>query len=318
MTQPKISLIVSVLNEEKAIKLLLKGIYKQTRLPNELIIVDGGSQDKTTAIIQDFIKTHPLASQNKLKFSLKILPESNRSKARNWAIKHAKHELIAITDAGCLPQPSWLEKLVNKYQQTQADIVGGYFYGLPNTPFEQAVVAYTLEMPGRINPEQFMPTTRSVLLTKKTWEKLNGFDEKLSLNEDFVFFYQAKQKNFKFAFAQDALVGWIPRKNLIEFSKMIYSFAQGDIQAGIIRPKVQLLFGRYTLVILAVLFLIFFTQISILRLILILGFWLIIYLLWAIQKNLRYTPQGWYWLPVLQMTADFAVMAGSLRGLVKK
>lgn len=318
MSKLKITLIVSVLNEEQTIQLLLKAIHKQTRLPDELIIVDGGSQDRTITLIEEFFKTHPLASQTSLKFTLKTLPKSNRSLARNWAIKNARHDLIAITDAGCIPQPTWLKKLIKKYQETQSNIVGGYFYGLPETPFEQAVVSYTLEMPGKINPKNFIPTTRSVLLTKQTWEKLGGFNEKLSLNEDFEFFYKAKQQNLKFAFTKDALVGWLPRRNLVEFSKMIFRFAQGDVQAGIIRSKVQLLFGRYILVILAVLFLIFFTQISFLRLVLILSFWLGIYLLWAIQKNLQYAPQGWYWLPVLQITADLVVMAGSLKGVMGK
>ncbi len=318
MKKIKTSLVITVLNEAETILSLLEAIIKQKKLPHEVIIVDGGSKDETTGIIEDFIQDLPALSQKKLNFTLKILPQSNRSQARNWAITQAKYGLIAITDAGCIPQPGWLKNLVKKYQQTQADVVGGYFYGLPATPFEQAVVAYTLQMPDQIKPDQFIPTTRSVLITKQTWKKLNGFDEKLSLNEDFDFFYRAKQEELKFAFAGEALVGWLPRKNLVEFAKMIFNFAQGDIEAGILRPKVQLLFGRYLLVITAVLSLIIFTQVEIIRLIIIISFWLAIYLIWAVNKNVKYVPQGWYWLPILQLTADAAVMAGSLTGLLSK
>lgn len=315
MAKNKITLVISILNEAHTIEELLSAIYRQTLLPDEIIMVDGGSQDEAIKTIQDFIQNLPPLSQKKLKITLKTLPGTNRSQARNWAISQAKNELIAITDAGCIPQPSWLKNLLNKYQESQADIVGGYFYGLPATHFEQAVVAYTLQMPDQLNPDQFMPTTRSVLLKKSAWEKLGSFDEKLSLNEDFAFFYKAKQEGLKFSFAREALVGWLPRKNLTEFAKMIFRFAQGDIQAGIIRPKVQLLFGRYILALITILILLFSTEVTLSRLVLIIFLWLAIYLAWAINKNIKYVPQGWYWLPVLQITADLAVMAGSLMGL---
>lgn len=315
MTKSKISLIISVLNEAQTIKVLLQAIANQVTPPEEIIVVDGGSTDTTVSLIQEFAQNLPSSSLPKLKFTLKILPNSNRSQARNWAINQAKHDLIAITDAGCVPQPSWLKHLLKKYQETKANIVGGYFYGLPATPFEQAVVAYTLQMPDQINPDQFMPTTRSVLLERSIWKKLGGFNEKLSLNEDFEFFYRARQKGVKFAFEKQALVGWLPRRNLTEFTQMIYRFAQGDIQAGIIRPKVTLLFGRYLLALATILILIFFTNVDSTRLIIVILFWLAIYLSWAIQKNLKYVSQGWYWLPVLQIVADMAVMTGSLMGL---
>ena len=315
MKKAQISLIMTVLNEADTIQLLLQAITKQTLLPNEVIIVDGGSQDQTVVIIEKFINNLPLSSQKKLNFTLKKLPNSNRSQARNWAIKHSQHDLIAITDAGCIPQPNWLKNLVASYQASPADIVGGYFYGLPATAFEQAVVAYTLITPGKLNPDHFMPTTRSVLMQKSAWKKLNGFDETLALNEDFEFFYRAKKLQLKFNFAQDALVAWLPRKNLKEFSTMIFRFAQGDIQSGILRPKVVLVFGRYLLALLAILGLLSFTPVAIERLVMIIGFWLVIYLVWAIQKNLEAVPQGWYWLPALQITADLAVMTGSLIGL---
>jgi hypothetical protein len=196
--------------------------------------------------------------------------------------------------------------------------VGGYFYGLPETPFEQAVVSYTLEMPGRIKPDKFMPTTRSVLLKKSAWEKLGGFNEQLSLNEDFVFFHQARQQNFKIAFARDALVGWLPRQTLPEFAKMIFKFAQGDTYAGIVRTRVKLLFTRYSLALLFLLYLIFVYQASLGKIILTYTALLLFYLAWAISKNVRYAPQSWYWLPVLQLTADVSVMAGSLVGWLRR
>jgi glycosyltransferase involved in cell wall biosynthesis len=305
-----ISLVITVLNEAKTIESLLKALLRQKFLPIEVIIVDGGSGDETVAKIKQFF------TANKPNFTLKtkILPNANRSQARNWGIVHAKHNLIAITDAGCVPQPDWLENLVTQYQTTQADIISGFFYGLSTTPFEQAAVAYTLEMPDRINPDTFLPTTRSVLFTKKIWQQLGGFDETLSLNEDFAFFWRAKQRNVSFSLAKNALVGWLPRRTWSAFAQMIYRFAQGDTQAGIIRPKVKLLFARYLIALITVIYLLSLTTASLATITFFYSSGLIIYFLWAISKNLKYTPRGWFWLPMLQLTADACVMAGSIVG----
>ncbi len=43
----KVSLIVTVLNEAATIELLLEAVAAQTKLPEEFIIVDGGSSDDT-------------------------------------------------------------------------------------------------------------------------------------------------------------------------------------------------------------------------------------------------------------------------------
>ncbi len=309
-----VSLVVTTLNESSTIEFLLHALARQTHLPQEVIIVDGGSTDDTAAII----KTWQQKTQPPFELLIKQLPSANRSQGRNRGISHAKNDLIAITDAGCIPQPDWLEGLLKKYQQTQADVVGGYFFGLPETPFEQAVVAYTLEMPGRIKPDKFMPTTRSVLLTKSAWKQLNGFREDLTVSEDFDFFLRAKQDNLKFAFAREALVGWLPRRSLSEFANMIFKFAQGDTYAGIIRNRVKLLFARYAIALAFLLYLIFIYQAAFGKILLVYGFGLLTYLIWAISKNFRYARQGWYWLPVLQLTADVCVMAGSLVGWLRR
>ena len=49
----KTSFIATVLNEEKTIKALLSSLAKQTKKPEEIIIVDGGSTDQTVAKIKN-------------------------------------------------------------------------------------------------------------------------------------------------------------------------------------------------------------------------------------------------------------------------
>ncbi len=307
---PPVSVIVTVLNEQDAVLDLLNALADQTYLAEEIIIVDGGSQDKTVELIKKFKQTHP-----SLNLKLKIKPGFNISQGRNWAIKQAKNKLMAITDAGCVPQKDWIEELVYTYVETNKPVVAGYYYGLAQTPFEQAVVPYVLVMPDQIQPHQFLPASRSMLMEKKVWKKVGGFPERLQVSEDFSLAHKLKELDIQIAFSQEAKVGWKPRKSLGQFIKMIFNFAQGDILAKIIRKRVVLLFARYLIGFGFALFLFsrfnFWVSFSIVLAL------ILTYLGWAIYKNFRYTKKGWYWLPVLQISADLAVMLGTISGLLK-
>src|SRR4030042_3810424 len=99
-----ISVCLTVLNEENNISRLLKSLIYQNVNPDEIIIVDGGSKDKTIQIIRHFQK-----KDKKIKL---IVKNCTRSEGRNIACDIAKNEIIAMTDAGCIPKSNWLEEIV--------------------------------------------------------------------------------------------------------------------------------------------------------------------------------------------------------------
>ena len=147
-----------------------------------------------------------------------------------------------------------------------------------------------------------------MMMRKQVWEKLGGFDEKLSHNEDFALAQKIK-KNFQIKFVRKALVTWIPRGNLFSFFRMIYRFALGDAEARIFRPKVATIFLRY-LFFISLLFINLKLEIIV----------FLFYLLWSIYKNYKYLKKfkAYYYLPVLQVLSDAAVMTGSVIGLYKR
>lgn len=278
---------------------LVMALRRQTLPPDEVIIVDGGSRDGTQDVLRRLKNNFPV---------LKILEHpGNRSIGRNAGIKTAAHDLIAITDAGCIPHSDWLEQLVATQINKSPDVVAGYYQGKAHSPFAEAVIPYALVMSDRVDADSFLPATRSMLMTKVIWREAGGFDENLSDNEDFEFAHRLRKSGAKIVFAREAVVDWQPRTTLKQFWQMIYRFARGDVFAGIIRPKVVLIFLRYLLAVL----LLYLTESLELAVIL-----TIIYLIWAVAKNFRYAPNGWYWLPVLQVVSDAAVMLGSLVGAV--
>ena len=301
-----VSVVITTYGESQTIAQLLHALEKQSYKPTEIIVVDACSPDGTTKILRAFARNSRVRIRH---FS----HAGNRSVGRNLAIRKATSALIASTDAGCIPDVDWLQELVSKYRQTKAPVIAGYYRGMAQTRFEEAVIPYALVMPDKVREDSFLPATRSMLLKKKVWQQMDGFDESLSDNEDYAFARLLKSRQIPIAFAQQAIVSWHPRSTFPEFFVMLFRFARGDIQARLFRIKVVFIFARYTLLLVLSFFIAYFlVPIAIIRLWVPLG---VLYSLWAVDKNVRYTPRSWFWLPILQVTADVAVMSGSLVGL---
>ncbi|TSC84067.1 MAG: family 2 glycosyl transferase [Microgenomates group bacterium Gr01-1014_16] len=294
----KITVICTVFNEVDTLPDLRSSLSRQTLKPSEIIIVDGGSTDGTWEYLKH---------QQKIRYFQKI---GNRSVGRNFAISKSKCPIIAITDAGCIPEPNWLEELTKQ----PADVISGYYRGIAKTIFQKCLIPYVLVMPDKAGKREFYPSTRSMAIRKSVWAKFK-FNEKLWHNEDYAYAHTLKQAGYSFYFAPKAIVNWMPRKNLKEASWMFVRFAIGDIQAGIFRPQVKNLMIRY-----AIGLYVFFLALEINILLYPLILFAICYLLFAILKNYRYVKdlRAFFWLPVLQITADLSVISGSLIGFMSK
>lgn len=309
MQEMKISFIATVYNEETAVGKLLDSLLQQSRLPDEVIITDGGSSDKTV----EHLKTYLDKFISKKMASRFFIKKGNRSVGRNAAVSYATGDIIVCTDAGCILDKNWIENIIKSFTDKGVDVVAGYYKGKANSVFQKCLIPYVLVMPDKVNANTFLPASRSMAFTKSIWEKVGGFPEAYSHNEDYVFAKKLKRAGAKIAFQKDAIVYWLPRNSLKEAYTMFYRFAYGDAEAHIYRPKVILILLRYLLFF--ILFLLFvFTQKFILLIVLLLLF--LLYSVWAISKNYRYVrnPQAFLYLPLLQLTSDIAVLGGTIRG----
>ena len=112
----KISVVIPTYNEEKNIEKCLLAFSKQT-LPRdkfEIIIVDGDSKDRTTDIAS--------------KYADKVIRQVSHGVggARNDGAFIAEGEIIATTDADCLPDENWLNNILNDFDDSRIIAVTGY------------------------------------------------------------------------------------------------------------------------------------------------------------------------------------------------
>lgn len=307
----KVSFIATVLNEERAIKSFLESIFKQSKKPDEIIIVDGGSTDKTIDEISSF-KFH----DEKVRIKL-IFKDGNRSVGRNEAIKRAMGDIIVCSDAGCTLERNWIKHITEPFKNPKVDVVAGYYRGNPRSIFEKCLIPYVLVMEDRINSEEFLPASRSMAFKKTIWERAGRFPERFSNNEDYVFANKLKYIGARIFFKKDAIVNWQPLNSLHKAFKMFFRFALGDSESGILRQKAVFIFVRY--IFLFYLLLLSFIERSFIPLY-IAAIGLVVYVIWAVKKNYRYVNNlgAVFFLPLLQFVSDFAVIIGTSLGFIKR
>jgi glycosyltransferase involved in cell wall biosynthesis len=308
----KISFITTIYNEEETIETFIDSIFEQTQKPDEIIIVDGGSRDKTVKRI----KNYELRIKGKKGMFNVLIKKGNRSVGRNEAIRHATGELIVCSDSGNILDKNWIKNITEPFNNKKTDVVAGYYEGLAKNVFQKCLLPYAFVMPDKVDPNNFLPATRSVAFTKNIWEKVGGFDEKLSHNEDYAFAKSLQKIKAYMVFKKDAIVYWIPRSTFKQAFIMFFRFAYGDAEARIWRPKVVILFLRYLIgLALVILFFVFNSYL----LLDFLFFMIVVYIVWAILKNYRYINdvRAIVLLPLIQLVVDSAVITGTCLGLVK-
>ncbi len=103
-----VSVVIPTFNREDFIKQCVISALQQSKKPDEVIVVDDGSSDKTW----DVLRTLGFSDSEKKKNSLRYIFQRNKgvSAARNLGIKASKYRYIAFLDS----DDFWLEKKLEK------------------------------------------------------------------------------------------------------------------------------------------------------------------------------------------------------------
>ncbi|HFC11714.1 MAG TPA: glycosyltransferase [Anaerolineae bacterium] len=234
-----ISVIATVKNEGEALRPLLDSLTHQTLPPDEIVIADGGSTDNTRAILEEYQQYLPLIIID--------AADSNISAGRNQAIAAAKGEIIAATDAGVVLTPVWVAEITKPIRAGQAQVVSGWFEQDPYTDFEVVMGATVLPSLDDIDPDSFLPSSRSIAFHKSLWVAVDGYPEWLDFCEDLLFDFALREQVGAFAFAPRAIAYFRPRGNMRAFAKQYFLYARGDGKADLWRKRHMARYVAYLL-----------------------------------------------------------------------
>ena len=194
----KISVVIPTFNRISLVARAIDSVLKQSLNPYEIIVVDDGSDDGTSEMIQ-----------NKYK-SIKLIQQQNNgvSAARNNGIKHAKGDWIALLDSDdewtekkldnqvdrliktpeydfCHTNEIWIRNGVRVNQRKKHEKYGGYI-------FDKCLDIC------RISPS-------SVLFRKNILDHVGWFDDQLPVCEDYDLWLRITAE-YRILFIDDPLI----------------------------------------------------------------------------------------------------------------
>lgn len=102
----KISLVIAAYNAGEFIARALTSVAKQTRSPDEVIVIDDGSKDDTAERVKCFKRQSPL--------NVVLQRQANRGLAatRNVGVRSARGDFVAFLDADDIIYPAFLEEAI--------------------------------------------------------------------------------------------------------------------------------------------------------------------------------------------------------------
>jgi glycosyltransferase involved in cell wall biosynthesis len=221
----RVSVVSTILNEAESLSQLLNSLAAQTRVPDEVIICDGGSTDGTLRLLKA-----------ESRFPLRVVqqPGANISQGRNVAIEAAASEVIAVTDAGVHLSPRWLAKIAAPFEDEAVQVVAGTFVAAPQTVFETAMGATVIpETEELMDTDRYPPSSRSIAFRRHAWEAVGGYPEWIDYCEDVIFDLRLRARFGRFVFAPEAVVAFRPRPGLGAFWRQYYRYARGDGKANL-------------------------------------------------------------------------------------
>lgn len=300
----KVSLIATVKDAAPHVRDFLDSIEAQTRAPDEVVIVDGGSTDGTVEILRERSWATVLEE-----------PGANIARGRNLAVAKAAHDAIAVSDADCVLAPDWLEQIVRPLERG-ADVAMGLYRPLTTSFFEECAAAVGIKDRDEIRPESYLPSARSVAFLRDAFDDAGGYPEWLDIGEDMYLNQRWRTRGARMRLAEGAVVLRRPRPDPVSYWRQFAAYAEGDALAGMLPRRHAARFAAYGSLALAL-----GSRSKVLKgLVLAAG---AAYASRPVRRAFRRRPEpagrlaSIVAVPALMAFTDLAKMAGYLRGLAR-
>ena len=187
MSQPLVSVLIPCFNAERFVGAALESVLAQTYSPIEVIVVDDGSTDGSAGVLEPFRAR-----------GVTIVHQANAGQcaAANRALAVARGDFIKFFDADDLLHPEMIERQVRALAGRNDAIALGEWARFHHDPAEATFHALAMYrdadpvdwLAGEWIGGQPMMQCAMFLVPKPILDVTGGWDERLSLINDFEFF----------------------------------------------------------------------------------------------------------------------------------
>lgn len=197
--RPQIAVVVSTRDRASRLAALLRSLREQTLDPDrfEVVVVNDGSRDGTAALLQR------AAGSDELRLQVITHRTSVRQAAgRNEGVRATTAPTVAFTDDDCEAADDWLEEGLAACAAHPEMIVQGRTIPHPAERHRHGPFTRTMSI-DRLGPYY---QTCNIFYPRSLFERLGGFNERLSEAEDADLAWRAFEAGARAVFASDAIV----------------------------------------------------------------------------------------------------------------
>jgi glycosyltransferase involved in cell wall biosynthesis len=226
MNKPRVSVIIPTFNRPLELRSCLNALDRQTFSEEwEIIVVDDGSPRPVEI-------GEPYCSET---CTWKLIRQANAGPAvaRNRGARESAGEFVAFTDDDCLPDPTWLEKLMKRAEQSKRVLVGGTTYnGLMSDMFahtSQLIVDLVYEHFNADSDNAYFLASNNILCTRRCFDEIGGFSVEYPRPgaEDRDFCDQWRSRGWQIVWERNALIEHRHAQSHKKFIELHFRYGRG-------------------------------------------------------------------------------------------
>ncbi|MCQ2054829.1 MAG: glycosyltransferase [Fibrobacter sp.] len=187
--KPDVSILIAARNESEGIRATLDSVLAQDYPGNwEVWVADDRSTDDTPKILAEYAAKYP---ERLHVLTITDIPEgvSPKKQAISKMIEACNGEILCLTDADCLVQPTWILGIVREFEPG-IELVAGHSY-IPTEPKKskviicmQAIETLIYRVAGTAGLAMKLPLTstgNNLAYRKSFFKSVNGFDNVIKI-----------------------------------------------------------------------------------------------------------------------------------------
>ena len=197
-----VGVVIPCRNEARWLHEVLQGLESQTRPANDVVVVDDGSTDETSLLLEEHLRVGGLP--------LRIVagPTRGVAAAVNAGIAALATDLVVRLDGHCRPSPDYIARAVALIETPDVGVVGGVWVIKPGAETLEAgaiaiAAAHRIGSGGAMYRSGGQSCPRDVdtvpfgCFRRTLWHSLAGLDERLLANEDYEFNHRVRSRGLR-------------------------------------------------------------------------------------------------------------------------
>lgn len=200
------SVIIPALNEEKFLPVLLESLCTQTFRDFEVIVVDGGSEDRTVAVAKRYQKRLP-------KLTVLVCTPRGLARQRNFGAAHASGNWFIFSDADNVMLPYAMGRIADYAATTKTNFFTTWFRSDSEVTGDAILALFSnMVIEGSVSVKKPFSPGPLTVIRKDTFDTVGGYTENIVWGEDYEFSKRVHEHGINLTLLRETCYVWSMRR----------------------------------------------------------------------------------------------------------